>query len=69
MSDTKTVETTQVISDHIKIGIEQSSKGARVSVTYDRSDHDIEVAVEDAILTYVTTIKNLKEQGMKVDES
>lgn len=65
----KTPEQTQVINDHIKINIEQSAKGARVTVTYDRSDHDIEVAVMDAILIYETTIKNLKDQGLKVDES
>ena len=61
-------ERVESVYDHIKINIEQSAKGARVTVTYDRSDHDIEVAVEDAILTYVQTIKNLKEQGLKVDE-
>lgn len=58
-----------IINDHIKINIEQSSKGARCTVTYDRSDHNMEDAVNGAVECYLATIKQLKEAGAKVDES
>ncbi len=61
-------EVTQ-INDHIKVNIEQTAKGARVTVTYDRSDHDIQEAVNGAIQAYETTILELKERGLKVDEA
>jgi uncharacterized protein YdcH (DUF465 family) len=57
------------VYDHIKISIEQTSKGARVTATYDRSDHDIQEAVNGAIQAYETTILELKERGLKVDEA
>ena len=55
------------IYDHIKVNIEQTTKGARVTVTYDRSDHSIDEAVLGAINTYEQTIEELKQRGMKVD--
>ena len=61
-------EVTQ-INDHIKVNIEQTAKGARVTVTYDRSDHNVEEAVNGAIQAYETTILELKERGLKVDEA
>ena len=61
-------ETTRVISDHIKINIEQTAKGARCTVTYDRSDHDMAKAISAAVDGYIATIAELKEQGAKVDE-
>jgi len=60
---------TEVVNDHIKVNIEQTSKGARVTVTYDRSDHSIDEAVLGAINTYEQTIEELKQRGMKVDEA
>lgn len=62
-------EESRIISDHIKINIEQSAKGARVTVTYDRSDHDLEVAVHDAVVLYKSTLAELKNELLKVDES
>lgn len=59
----------QVIGDHIKIAIEQTVKGARVTATIDRSDHDIDEAVGQAVRTYKETIEHLKEMGLKVDEN
>lgn len=64
-----TVQKTQMINDHIKINIEQSSKGARVTVTYDRSDHVMEAAVNEAVAGYEYTLKLMKDKGLKVDES
>ena len=58
-----------IISDHIKINIEQTAKGARCTVTYDRSDHDMAKAISAAVDGYIATIAELKEQGAKVDES
>lgn len=62
-------ETQVVVNDHIKVNIEQTAKGARVTVTYDRSDHDIQEAVNGAVQTYETTIEELNQRGMKVDDS
>ena len=59
----------QIINDHIKVNIEQTAKGARVTVTYDRSDHNVEEAVNGAIQAYETTIAELQQRGMKVDDS
>lgn len=59
----------QVIGDHIKIVIEQSAKGARVTATLERADHDIDEAVYQAVRTYRETIIRLKEMGLKVDEN
>lgn len=56
------------INDHIKINIEQSAKGARVIVTLDRSDHDINKAVEQAIEIYQKSIQGLKNRSLKVDD-
>lgn len=55
--------------DHIKINIEQSAKGARVTVTLDRADHDIDSAIDQAVHTYKGTIEALKVENMKVDEA
>lgn len=63
------IQTNVGVYDHLKINIEQSSKGARVTVTYDRSDHDIDEAVGRAAKLYQDTIEHLKEMNMKVDES
>lgn len=58
----------QTSADHIKVNIEQTAKGARVTITLDRSDHDIDKAVEQAIETYERTLLGLKTHGFKVDE-
>ena len=55
--------------DHLKIAIEQTAKGARVTVTYDRSDHDIHTAVFNAVTMYKDTISLLQKENMKVDEA
>lgn len=55
------------IYDHLKINVEMSSKGARVNVTYDRSDHNIDEAVNKAVEMYKKTLDTLKSQGLKVD--
>ena len=55
------------IYDHLKINIEQSVKGSRVTVTYDRSDHNIDEAVLKAVEMYKKTLDTLKSQGLKVD--
>ena len=43
--------------DHLKVKITQGAKGARVEVTIDREDHDIDKAVEQAIEAYQTIHK------------
>jgi hypothetical protein len=53
--------------DHLKINIEQSSKGSRVTVTYDRSDHNIDEAVLKAVEMYKKTLETLRTQGLKID--
>ncbi|MDN5844735.1 MAG: hypothetical protein L0H53_00500 [Candidatus Nitrosocosmicus sp.] len=67
MSNNNEIQNT--IYDHLKITIEQTSKGARVSITYDRSDHDIDKAVSKSVEIYKKTIEKLKAESMKVDES
>ena len=62
-------QTQVLVNDHIKISIEQTAKGARVTATLDRSDHDIDKAVAQAVETYMHTIDLLKENKMKVDEA
>ncbi|MDN5844745.1 MAG: hypothetical protein L0H53_00550 [Candidatus Nitrosocosmicus sp.] len=57
------------IYDHLKISILQSSKGARVEVTYDRSDHDLDIAVSKSVELYKKTIEALKTQNLKVDDN
>lgn len=57
------------IKDHIKIHVAQSAKGARVEVTIDREDHDIETAVNQAVDAYKKSIAKLKDESMKVDEA
>lgn len=61
-------QVTASIYDHIKINIEQTVKGARVTVTYDRSDHDIDLAVSKSVELYKKTVDTLKTQNLKVDE-
>lgn len=61
--ETKSLE----IYDHLKINIEQSAKGARVTITYDRSDHDIVKAVDNAVELYIKICKKLEEEKAKVD--
>lgn len=56
------------INDHIKIHIAQSSKGARVEVTIDREDHDIDKAVEQGIEAYEKSLQGLIKKDLKVDE-
>lgn len=63
------IETVITTYDHLKVNIEQTAKGARVTVTYDRSDHDIHTAVYNAVTMYKDTISLLQKEGMKVDES
>lgn len=60
---------TESIYDHIKINIEQTAKGARVTVTYDRSDHALEIAIPKSVEIYRKTIEELKAQNLKVDEA
>ena len=55
--------------DHIKIHIAQSAKGARVEVTIDREDHDINSAVAQGVEAYKKSIQKLKDENMKVDEA
>ncbi len=55
------------IYDHLKINIEKTSKGARVSVTYDRSDHEIDKAVDEAVDLYQKTIAELEKRGLQVE--
>lgn len=56
------------IYDHLKINIEMTAKGfARCTVTYDRSDHNIDEAVNKAVEMYKKTLDTLKDQGLKVD--
>jgi len=69
VSNDSSIQTNIGVFDHIKINIEQSSKGARVTVTYDRSDHDMVVAVNNAVKLYGATIQELKNNGLKVDEA
>ena len=57
-------DTTTIISDHLKVSIEQTAKGARVSVTYDRSDHDIDTAVKDAIKAYKKTVLGMNREHL-----
>lgn len=54
--------------NHIKINIEQSAKGARVTVTLDREDHEIDKAIDQAVNAYIGTIDKLKELDLRVDE-
>jgi len=56
------------INDHIKIHIAQSAKGARVEVTIDREDHDIDKAVEQGIEAYEKSLQGLIKKNLKVDE-
>ena len=63
------IQTNIGVYDHLKINIEQSAKGARVTVTYDRSDHNIDEAVTKAVETYKKSIEKLKAESMKVDEA
>lgn len=65
----QTTQTTHSIYDHLKINIEQTAKGARVTVTYDRSDHDLDIAVSKSVELYKKTVEELKANNMKVDES
>lgn len=53
--------------DHLKVKITQGAKGARVEVTIDREDHDIDKAVEQAIEAYQQTIYGLKTKSLTVD--
>jgi hypothetical protein len=69
VSNNENIQTNVGVFDHIKINIEQSAKGARVTVTYDRSDHDIDTAVSKSVETYKKTIQKLKDENMKVDEA
>jgi len=55
------------IKDHIQVKIDQTAKGARVTVTVDRSDHDIGSAVSQAIQVYESSIKGLEEKSLLVD--
>ena len=54
--------------DTIKIGIEQSAKGARVTISLLQTDHDIDTAVKKAVAAYKQTLVDLKAQELKVDE-
>ena len=56
-------------TNSIKLGIEQTAKGVRVTVTLIQVDHQIDVAVQKAVDAYELTIDQLKERGLKVDES
>lgn len=69
MAHSEQNETMTSIYDHLKINIEQTAKGARINVTLDRSDHDIEKAITQAVATYKETLNRLKETGLKIDES
>ena len=57
------------VKDHIKIHIAQSAKGARVEVTIDREDHDIDTAVKQAVEAYKKSIEKAKSENLKVDEA
>lgn len=59
----------KAFEDHIKIGIEQSAKGARVTISLDRADHDIEKAITQSVNAYQGAIGELKSRGLKVDEN
>lgn len=63
----ETVNTTQT-KNHVKISIEQTAKGARVTATLDREDHEIDKAIEQAVDAYIGTIDKLKGLDLKVDE-
>lgn len=69
MNENSVVETVLTTYDHLKINISMTSKGARVEVTYDRSDHDIHTAVFNAVTMYKDTISLLQKENMKVDEA
>lgn len=56
------------IYDHLKVNIEQTAKGARVTVTYDRSDHDIGKAVQNAVSLYQLTMQELINRKIPLDE-
>lgn len=62
-------ERMESVYDHIKINIEQSAKGVRCTVTLDRSDHNIDEAIRQAVATYRGTLYALKSESIKVDES
>lgn len=62
------IQKTQVINDHIKVNIEQTAKGCRTTVTFDRSDHNIDEAVTKAVELFKKTTDELKKQGVKIDE-
>ena len=69
MNENSVVETVLTTYDHLKINISMTSKGARVEVTYDRSDHDIHTAIFNAVTMYKDTISLLQKENMKVDEA
>ena len=69
MNENSVVETVLTTYDHLKINISMTSKGARVEVTFDRSDHDIHTAVFNAVTMYKDTISLLQKENMKVDEA
>ena len=53
--------------DHIKLSISQTANGARISVTIDRDDHNIDEAVKQAIVAYKKTIRKLVAEGIRVE--
>lgn len=57
----------EIINDHIKVSISQTANGARVAVTVDRDDHEIETAVKQAVLLYKKTIRKLVSEGIRVE--
>lgn len=55
------------LSNHLKVSIAQTANGARVSVTVDREDHNIDEAVKQSVLLYKKTIRKLVSNGIKVE--
>lgn len=61
------MEILETVKDHVKVSIAQTANGARVSVTIDRDDHNIDEAVKQAIVTYKKTIRKLVAEGIRVE--
>lgn len=56
------------VKDHIKIKISQTAKGARIEVTLDREDHNIDLAVQQAVEIYKKSIEKCESENLKVED-
>lgn len=54
--------------NYIKINLESTAKGTRVSVVYDRADHDQDKAIEESIAIYKRTIEKLDKEGLNPEQ-